>query len=330
VRAGSADPAAVAVEALADEQDLQKTLASIDAELLGRRFEVAKGKVRDWVDLGDRLLLVTTDRVSAFDRVLTTIPLKGEVLNQMSLFWFDATAHIAANHVVRAVTPRSVLVDKCVVIPIEVVVRGYLTGSAYRDYERSGVVSGIQLPVGMLFNQRFERPLLTPQTKAARGEHDMAISRQQLLARDLVKQDVWETVETLAMQLYEFGARAAAKQGLILVDTKYEFGVRDGEIVLADEVHTPDSSRYWYADSYEELFRAGEKQRKLDKEYLRQWLMERGFTGDGEPPLLPASVRLQVANRYCHAYRLVTGKPFAPARLSPAEEHRQLAAALAI
>ena len=318
----------VAAPAVATPGDLAATLDAVDPAALGADVEVASGKVRDWVDLGDRLLLITTDRVSAFDRVLTTIPLKGQLLNQMSLFWFGATADLVPNHIVTPVTARSVLVDKVEVIPVEVVVRSYLTGSAYRDYLREGAVSGISLPKGMRFNQRFEQPLLTPATKAPSGEHDISISREQVLGQNLVKREVWEAVEGAAMRLYEYGVQHAARQGLILVDTKYEFGIRDGEPVLADEVHTPDSSRYWYADSYEALFQEGQKQRKLDKEYLRQWLMDHDYMGDGEPPPIPDSLRLEVANRYAQAYREITGTELAPERHSREEEYRRLTAAL--
>ena len=324
---GAGGNLSVAARAVAIPADLEATLDLVDPAALGGA-EIGRGKVRDWVDLGDRLLLITTDRVSAFDRVLTTIPLKGQLLNQMSLFWFGATADLVPNHVVAPVTGRSVLVDKCEVIPIEVVVRGYLTGSAYRDYQSDGVVSGISLSKGMSFNQRFDRPLLTPATKAASGEHDVGISREQLLKQRLVKQEVWEAVENAAMALYEYGVQHAGRRGLILVDAKYEFGLRNGELVLADEVHTPDSSRYWYADSYETLFREGHKQRKLDKEYLRQWLMDHDYMGDGDPPSIPDSVRLEIANRYAQAYREVAGEELAPERHSQEEEYRRLAAAL--
>ena len=325
---GAAGNPGVSVAPIATHSDLATTLEAVDAAALGGGVTVSRAKVRDWVDLGDRLLLVTTDRVSAFDRVLTTIPLKGQILNQMSVFWFEQSTQIVANHLVAPVTGRSVIVEKCEVIPVEVVVRGYLTGSAYRDYQRDGAVSGIPLPPGMVFNQRFDTPIITPQTKAPRGEHDVAISRQQLLTAGLVKQEVWEAVEKVAMQLYEFGVQHAARQDLILVDTKYEFGVRNGDLMLADEVHTPDSSRYWYADTYDSLFRARQKQRKLDKEFLRQWLLEQGYAGDGEPPPIADHMRVEIANRYAEAFRQTTGARLEPERLTREEEHRRLAAAL--
>jgi phosphoribosylaminoimidazole-succinocarboxamide synthase len=292
----------------------------------GRLPAVVSDKVRDRVDLGSRLLLVTSDRVSAFDRILTTIPLKGQVLNQLSVFWFERTSDIVANHLLREVTPRSMLVRRCAVVPVEVVVRGYLTGSAWRDYQREGAVSGIRLPPGMRADQQFSRPLLTPATKAAGGAHDRPVSRAELLAGGVVSAELWQRIETVALQLYARGVEHAARRGLILVDTKYEFGTIGGELVLADEVHTPDSSRYWYRDGYPERFARGEPQRKLDKEFLRVWLMERGFMGDGAPPAIPAAVRQELSLRYQEAYRLLTGHRLEPATLSLDEELEHYAA----
>ena len=292
----------------------------------GRLPAVVSGKVRDRVDLGSRLLLVTSDRVSAFDRILATIPLKGQVLNQLSVFWFERTSDIVANHLLREVTPRSMLVRRCAVVPVEVVVRGYLTGSAWRDYQREGAVSGIRLPPGMRADQQFSRPLLTPATKAAGGAHDRPVSRAELLAGGVVSAELWHRIETVALQLYARGVEHAARRGLILVDTKYEFGTIGGELVLADEVHTPDSSRYWYRDGYPERFARGEPQRKLDKEFLRVWLMERGFMGDGAPPAIPDAVRQELSLRYQEAYRLLTGHHLEPATLSLDEELEHYAA----
>ena len=240
------------------------------------------------------------------------LPCKGEVLNGLSNYWFHATEDIVANHLDEEVSPRSVLVKKAGVLPVEVVVRGYLTGSAWRDYSTGKGVSGIELPKGMRFNEKFEQPLFTPATKAERGEHDLPISSEEVVTQGLVEEKVWKQVTQKAHELYQRGSEMVAQQGLILVDTKYEFGIRDGEIVLVDEIHTPDSSRYWFTDTYEELFSAGEKQKKIDKEYLRQWLMEQGFMGEGDPPEIPAEIRIEVAWRYIQAYQLITGKKFQP------------------
>lgn len=290
------------------------------ADGAGRIPEVRSYKVRDIVHLDDRLLVVTSDRVSAFDRVLTTIPCKGQVLNQLSAFWFRHTADIVANHVLREVTPRSMLVRRCSVVPVEVVVRGYLTGSAWRHYQRDGAVSGIRLPAGMRADERFPEPLLTPSTKAPPGQHDRPLSRGELLSGGIVDGGMWERIEAAALQLYRRGVELAARRGLILVDTKYEFGTVGEELMLADEVHTPDSSRYWYAEEYAERFAEGRPQRKLDKEFLRVWLMQRGYMGDGEPPEIPDDVREGLGGRYREAFRLLTGAELVPSTLTEQDE----------
>ncbi len=287
---------------------------------------LARGKVRDIVDLGDRLLIVTTDRISAFDRVLAEIPFKGEVLNRLSAYWFEETEDILANHVIETVGARSMIVRKGQVIPIEVVVRGYLTGSAWRDYQSGRPISGVKLPPGMKLNQRFAEPLLTPSTKEEQGKHDEPISVDEIVARGRVSADLWRKIDRAAKALFQRGTELSARRNLILVDTKYEFALIEGELVVVDEMHTPDSSRYWYAESYEELFAAGEDQRKIDKEYLRQWLMERGFSGNGEPPAIPDDVRAEVAWRYIQAFELITGAPFVPSGADVGTEKRQLLA----
>ena len=284
------------------------------------------GKVRDIWDLGASLLVLVSDRVSAFDRVLTTIPCKGEVLNRISLFWFGQTRDIIANHVIDSPSPRSTLVRKCRVVPIEVVVRGYLTGSAWRDYGKGGVVSGIRLPGGLRENQRFERPLLTPSTKEEQGEHDRPISRAAIVAEGRVPEVLWRRIEEAALALFGRGTQLLASRGLILVDTKYEFGLIDDELLLIDEVHTPDSSRFWYASEYESRFARGEPQRQLDKEYLRRWLMERGFMGEGEPPSIPDDVRIETGHRYLATYEAITGEGFVPRAGSAEEEAATLRA----
>ncbi|MBN1797316.1 MAG: phosphoribosylaminoimidazolesuccinocarboxamide synthase [Spirochaetales bacterium] len=271
-----------------------------------------KGKVRDILDFGSTMLICTTDRISAFDKVLGTIPCKGQVLNQISLYWFNQTADILKNHILEELSPRAVLVKKSTPLPVEVVVRGYLTGSAWRDYQKGNSISGIRLPSGMKFNQRFETPLLTPSTKAERGTHDLPISPAEIISSGIVERSVWEQVEEKALALFKKGTELAGAHGLILVDTKYEFGMNNGELILIDEIHTPDSSRYWYSNTYEQLFNKGEKQRKLDKEYLRQWLMEHNYMGDGEPPHIPDEIRIHVAWLYITAFETITGRTFIP------------------
>jgi phosphoribosylaminoimidazole-succinocarboxamide synthase len=281
---------------------------------------VSRGKVRDIIDLGETLLISTTDRLSAFDRVLTTIPCKGQVLNELSLFWFEATRAIMPNHILERISPRTVLAKKCDVLPVEVVVRGYLTGSAWRDYQQGKAISGIVLPPNMRFNQKFDSPLLTPSTKAEKGKHDEAISVEEILARKIVPEALWNQVEKKALALFREGSDLTARQGLILVDTKYEFGTRDGELFVIDEMHTPDSSRFWYADTYAELFRLGSSQRELDKEYLRQWLIERGYMGEGQPPHIPDEIRLETGLRYIKAYERLTGTTFTPSDVDERQE----------
>ena len=213
-------------------------------------------------------------------------------------------------------------------VPVEVVVRGYLTGSAWRDYQRERAVSGIRLPAGMRADQPFPEPLLTPQTKAPPGQHDRPLSRDELLVGGIVAGPLWERIEAAALRLYRRGVELAARRGLILVDTKYEFGTVGDELLLADEVHTPDSSRYWFADGYADRFARGQPQRKLDKEFLRVWLMERGYLGDGEPPAIPDAVRDELGQRYREAFRLLTGGELMPSALSEDEELAEYAAVI--
>ena len=287
-----------------------------------------KGKVRDVFNLSDEMVIVTSDRISAFDRILSTIPCKGEILNLMALYWFEQTGDIVPNHIIEKISSRSVRVKKCEVLPVEVIMRGYLTGSAWRDYQKGMDISGIKLPSGMKFNQKFDEPLLTPSTKAEHGDHDEPISSEEIVSRGIVEPGLWKEVETAARALFSRGSDLLAKRGLILVDTKYEFGLLDGKLVLVDEVHTPDSSRFWFADTYGELFLAGEKQRKIDKEYLRQWLMERDYMGDGEPPVIPDEVRVEVAWRYIQAYQLITGSDFSPSGRTETQEKEVVLKAL--
>jgi len=275
--------------------------------------ELEKGKVRDSYKQKDRRIIVTTDRISAFDRILGTIPFKGQVLNQVAAFWFDKTSDIVQNHVIAVPDPNVMVVKECEQLPLEFVVRGYLTGvtktSAWYNYEK-GVRNfcGNMLAEGMVKDQKFDKPILTPTTKLEK--HDRPISRDEAIKEGLIDGDTFDAAAKICFELFKRGQEHAAGRGLILVDTKYEIGKLDGDFVVSDEIHTPDSSRYWYTDTYDELFKAGKEQRKLDKEYVRIWLADRGFLGDGEIPELTDEVRIEAAKRYIMAYELITGEEF--------------------
>ncbi|MBI2656301.1 phosphoribosylaminoimidazolesuccinocarboxamide synthase [Candidatus Woesearchaeota archaeon] len=279
---------------------------------LGKKYE---GKVRDNYTLEGKRVIVTTDRISAFDRVLCSIPFKGHVLNQTSAFWFEKTKNIAKNHMISVPDPNVMVVRECKPYAVEMVVRGYITGvtttSAWYNYER-GVRNfcGSILPEGLRKNQRFEKPIITPSTKAEHGLHDESVSREEVIKRGIIDEKTYKKMEKAALALFDFGAKLVAKSNLILVDTKYEFGSLDGELFLIDEIHTPDSSRFWIKDTYEELFSRGQEPQKLDKEYVRQWLAAKGFIGEGAIPKIPDDVKIEAAKRYITAYEMITGKEF--------------------
>jgi phosphoribosylaminoimidazole-succinocarboxamide synthase len=267
-------------------------------------------------DIGsEKLGIVVTDRISAFDFIMKqAIPFKGQILNQMAAFSFEKVSDIIPNHVLEVPHPNVTIAKKCDPIPIEVVIRGYLTGHAWRTY-KSGLreLCGAPLPEGMKEHDKFPSPLLTPATKATEG-HDEDISEADILERKIVDEKLWTEIREVAFKLFERGTQVAAEQGLILVDTKYEFGLFDGELTLIDEVHTTDSSRYFYSDGYEESQAKGEPQKQLSKEFLREWLMDNNFQGlDGQTlPDLPDSFRMEVFERYSELFGLLTGKKFTP------------------
>jgi phosphoribosylaminoimidazole-succinocarboxamide synthase len=284
------------------------------------------GKVRISYALENRQrLFVTTDRLSAFDRVLAGVPWKGQVLNELSAWWFVTTRDIVDNHLVSVPDPNATVAIAATPLPVEVVVRGHITGvtstSLWQRYaagERE--IYGHRLPDGLRQHQALPAPLITPTTKAEAGTgHDEPISSADVVARGLVDAERWDEVQAAALALFERGERLASEAGLILADTKYELGVDEaGTLVVADEIHTPDSSRYWYADSYEQVMREGGDPRALDKEYVRRWLVsERGYRGEGEPPRLPDEVRCEAAARYIEAFERVTGQAFVADREPP-------------
>lgn len=277
-------------------------------------YEPYRGKVRDVYELGpDRLGIVVTDRISAFDHIMRqAIPFKGQILNQLAAFSFSKVQDIMDTHIIEVPHPNVTIAKKCDPIPIEVVMRGYLTGHAWRTY-RSGLreLCGVQLPDGMNEHDAFPEPILTPATKATEG-HDEDISEQAILQRGIVTEQAWDQIREKAYALFKRGSEVASQQGLILVDTKYEFGWYEGRLTLIDEVHTTDSSRYFYKDGYEERQSKGEPQKQLSKEFLREWLMEQGFQGlEGQLlPDLPDAFRIEVYQRYVELYELLTGQPF--------------------
>jgi len=293
----------------------------------GKLVERYDGKVRDcYIDKPNaERIIVVTDRLSAFDVVIGTIPLKGQVLNQLAKFWFDKTAHIAPNHMLRVPDPNVMIARECEPLPVELVMRAYLTGvtstSIWKAYENGDrVFCGHQIPDGMKKNQPLPAPILTPSTKAAKGDHDVSVSREELLAMGRIDPAIFDRAAGIAAKLFAEGQRHAAAQGLILADTKYEMGLdpKTGEITVIDEIHTPDSSRYWYANDYEERLANGEEPRSLDKEFVRRWLAnEAKYTGDGPPPALPDDVRVEAARRYIGSLELVTGTPFQPDTREP-------------
>ncbi len=282
---------------------------------------VYHGKVRDvYTVKNDLLVMIATDRISAFDVVLPKgIPYKGQMLNQIAAKFLDATADIVPNWKLATPDPMVTVGLRCEGYPVEMIVRGYLCGSAWRAY-KSGVreICGVKIPDGMRENERFPQPIITPTTKAEYGLHDEDISREEILKQGLVSAEEYEMLEKYTMALFLRGTEIAAKRGLILVDTKYEFGRRDGKIYLIDEIHTPDSSRYFYADSYQELFDKGEAQKQLSKEFVREWLMENGFQGkEGQKvPEMTPEIVAGISERYIELFENISGEAFDRADVS--------------
>jgi phosphoribosylaminoimidazole-succinocarboxamide synthase len=295
---------------------LPHCLARTDFASLGAKYE---GKVRDNYTTRDgRRFIVVTDRISAFDCVLGTLPFKGQVLNRLASWWFDRTKSVVPNHVIRTPDPNVLECVECTPILVEMVVRAYLTGttstSVWTHYERGArVFCGHRLPDGLKKHQRLPKPILTPTTKAPKGEHDVSGSREEILATGRVTAKDFDQAAELAMMLFAAGQAICAERGLILVDTKYEFGRdRNGKLVAIDEIHTPDSSRFWQEASYDVRFRAGQDPEPLDKDFVRRWYIEQGYKGDGAPPPMPDGVRVGAAERYVAAYERITGEPFVP------------------
>jgi phosphoribosylaminoimidazole-succinocarboxamide synthase len=294
---------------------LSSTLAETHLAGLGAKYE---GKVRDNYSRDGKRFIVVTDRISAFDRVLGTVPFKGQVLNRLAAWWFDKTKDVVPNHVRRVPDPNVLECIECTPVLVEMVVRAYATGttstSLWTHYER-GVRNfcGHQLPDGLKKHQRLPAPIVTPTTKAPKGEHDVSGSREEILASGLVSGADFDEAAVLAMKLFAAGQKLCNERGIILVDTKYEFGrTPDGRMVAIDEIHTPDSSRFWKAATYPQRFQAGEDPDPLDKDFVRRWYIAQGYRGEGEPPPMPDDVRVGAAERYVAAYEQITGEPFVP------------------
>jgi phosphoribosylaminoimidazole-succinocarboxamide synthase len=307
------------------EEQCARTLRETDLPELGRRIP---GKVRESYVRGARRTIVCSDRISCFDVIVGTVPFKGQVLNQLAAFWFERTRSIARNHLLEVPDPNVSVVLECELLPVEFVYRAYLTGStntsilhAYESGARE--YCGHRLPDGLRPHEPLPRPLLTPTTKAAHGEHDQLASREQLLASGAISAAHFDAAADIAARLFAAGQRWAEECGLILVDTKYEMGIApDGGIVVIDEIHTPDSSRYWYRQGYEQALSEGRAPAALDKEYVRRWLVDRGYRGDGTPPPLPDEVRCEAARRYIEAYEQITARAFEPSTEPPLERIR--------
>lgn len=301
---------------LGTEEILAKRAWALGGVNLGGLGQAGHGKVRDFYELDhERRLLVTTDRQSAFDVVLGLIPFKGQVLNQLSQFWFEQTAGIVPNHMLAVPDPNVMLARRAEMFPVEVIVRGYLTGvtdtSIWGMYQQGNrEMYGLAFPEGLRKNQPLPAPVITPTTHAELGGHDRPLSRQQIIEEKLVAPDLWAEIEQAALAVFAYGQEVCRRSGLILVDTKYEFGLIEGRIALVDEVHTPDSSRFWLAETYQERFEQGKEPDNFDKELLRLWMREQGYTGEGLPPKLTDDIVARLSQRYQACYEKITGQPF--------------------
>lgn len=298
---------------------MKKSLTKTDFEFTNQK-SVYKGKVRDVYSIGEEyLVMIASDRISAFDHVLTKgIPFKGQVLNQVATMFLEATRDIVPNWLIGVPDPNVAVGFRCEPIKLEMVIRGYLTGHAWREYKQGKrILCGVEMPEGMKENDPFPRPIITPATKAEEG-HDEDISREEILAQGIINEKIYNQLEDYTRKLFQRGTEMAAKRGLILVDTKYEFGLKDNDVMLMDEIHTPDSSRYFYLEGYEERQANGEQQRQLSKEFVRQWLIENGFQGlEGQSiPQMPDEFVDLVASRYIELFEKITGENFEKADIN--------------
>jgi len=294
-------------------KSLPHVLKTINLSKLGKK---SQGKVRDIYLKGDKRILITTDRQSAFDVILGCIPFKGTVLNLLSAFWFKKTKQIVDNHMVDLPDPNVMVTKNCQGIPVEMVVRGYISGvtktSIWYSYEKGErVIYGIKFPDGLKKNQKLFKPVLTPTTHGGgKGGHDERLTREQIIKRKIVPKKLYEQMEKVTLALFKYGSQLCEKKGLILVDTKYEFGLYKGKLTLIDEIHTPDSSRFWIAKTYKSRWQKGLEPENFDKEFLRLWYAKRGYRGDGTPPKMSKDLIVALAQRYIGVYEKLTGKKF--------------------
>lgn len=293
---------------------LPNVLKTINIPQLGKKYQ---GKVRDFYILDDKRITVTTDRQSAFDVILGHIPYKGAVLNQLAAFWFKKTKKIVDNHVLTIPDPNVLVSKNCKNIPVEIIVRGYMTGvtttSIWYSYQKGDrTIYGLKFPEGLKKNDKLPTPVITPTTHPEAGSklHDERLTKEQIIKEKIVDKKLYEQIEKVALELFDFGSKWCRKHGLILVDTKYEFGLHNGKLTLIDEIHTPDSSRFWKADTYEKRIAKGLEPESIDKEFLRLWYVKQGFKGKGTPPPMPEELATKMSKLYINAYETITGEKF--------------------
>lgn len=296
------------------EKSLGHLTETVNLNGLGKKYH---GKVRDFYRKNDLRILITTDRISAFDRVLGLIPYKGQVLNELSAFWFYNTSDIVQNHLVNVPHPNVSIAREAKPYPVEMVVRGFISGvtktsiwKAYESGERE--IYGIKFPEGLMKNQKLRKPVITPTTKAEQGAHDEKLTREDIIRRKIIDPKIYTKMESVALKLFERGSEICKRRGLILVDTKYEFADYHGKLMLIDEIHTPDSSRFWKKESYTERFKKNLEPENFDKEFFRIWYAKQGYRGDGKPPVMAKKIQIQTAERYIKIYELITGRKFKP------------------
>ena len=288
-----------------------KILKTISLKGFGKKYS---GKTRDFYIKNGKRVIISTDRISAFDKNLGYIPYKGRVLNQISLFWFDKTKDVIPNHFISSPNPNTMIVKNAKLIPIEMVVRGYITGvtgtSIWGSYEKGErIIYGLKFPNNLKKNQKLEKPIITPTTKAKKG-HDKRLTEKEILKKRIVSEKLWKKMKKTTLELFERGTRISQKVGIILVDTKYEFGIYKNKLILIDEIHTPDSSRFWIKKTYAERLKKGLEPENFDKEFMRIWFVKKGYKGEGKPPKMPTDFIKKISNRYISIYERLTNKKF--------------------